>query len=214
MDLESALKIFNLNSLEDQDQDSLKKLYYKLAKEKHPDKKEGSEKEFVKLREGYLLLSTELDKTSLVSTNNNRSLAKLSKEEILDRYYHDTKDLQLKLEEFKMKLREQTTALNRTKKEAEEAIVKFEINKQDLKINLDKEIQDLEQKFNTNFIQKLLFFLPRMSQEEFWIEYHKKVKKYSKKDMQVDMEFFQKMLNVYGAGLNEISEHISESLEK
>jgi len=214
MDLKKSLKIFSLESSAGLDQDGLKKLYYKLAKDKHPDRKDGNQEDFIELREAYLFLSTEVEKRSLTKTKTSTGLSNLSKEEILDKYYHDTKDLELKLEEFKLNLKEQSSTLNKTKEKAEKEIDIFKVTKDDLKKNLEKEIEDLEKNFNTGIAQKILFFLPRMSQEDFWIEYHKKVKKYSKRDSEIDVQFFKKMLTIYGGGLTDISEYITDSLEK
>ncbi|NJK71664.1 MAG: hypothetical protein HC932_05505 [Thermales bacterium] len=54
MDFEKALKIFNLESLENISFDELRAMYKKLAKERHPDMKLGSSEDFVELREAYV----------------------------------------------------------------------------------------------------------------------------------------------------------------
>jgi hypothetical protein len=218
MDLSLALKIFEIDSLDGLDDVKLKKLYYKLAKDRHPDKKNGTQEDFIQLREAYLFLSTELDKTVLTKSKDSNSkktnLSSLSKEEILDKYYHDTKDLELKLEEFKLNLKEQNYTLNKTKEKAEEEIQKFKIFKDDLKRNLEKEIQRLEKKFAPSLSQKLFFFLPKMTEEEFWVEYHKIVKKYLKKDADIDIELFKKIIEIYASSLTDMSEYITKTLEK
>lgn len=216
MELKIALKNFQIDSLEGLDQPKLKKIYYKLAKEKHPDRKNGSQEDFIKLRESYLFLSTELDKRALIKTDGKSkkgSLSSLSKEEILDKYYHDTKDLELKLEEFKLNLKEQDYTLNKTREKAEQEIQKFKVYKDDLKKNLEQEIKNLEKNFKPNIAQKMLFFLPKMSQEDFWINYHKIVKKYSKKDNEIDIDLFKKIIEIYGNGLTDMSDYISQTLE-
>ena len=215
MKLSIAFKIFNIDSLVGLDQPKLKKIYYKLAKEKHPDRKNGNQEDFIELREAYLLLSTEIDKNALSKKNTKTdkvNISSLSKEEILDKYYHDTKDLELKLEEFKLNLKEQNHTLNKTREKVEKEIEKFKINKTDLKNNLEQEIKNLEKKFKPNITQKVLFFLPKMTEEEFWIKYHQIVKKYSKRDSEVDIDMFKKIVEIYGDSLNDMSDYINKTI--
>jgi hypothetical protein len=49
-----------------------------------------------------------------------------------------------------------------------------------------------------------------MSEEEFWEKYHFEVQKYSRKDAELDVEFFKEMLTTYGGGLNKIANSITE----
>ena len=93
MQLSRALEIFQLGSLDGYTADDLNQKYKELAKTKHPDRN-GSDKEFAELREAYLLLVSEVDKLS----PNSTAIKQLSKEEILDRYHHDTRYLQLKID--------------------------------------------------------------------------------------------------------------------
>jgi hypothetical protein len=71
--------------------------------------------------------------------------------------------------------------------------------------DLEAKISSLEKKFHPSLIKKILFFLPKMSQDEFWDNYNRYVKNYTAKTSELDIEFFKEMLSVYGEGLNSIS---------
>jgi curved DNA-binding protein CbpA len=213
MNLHKALKIFDLKNIDFLSLEELKKIYRKLAKEKHPDRS-GSDSQFVELREAYLFLyarvkQDELERATKVSKN---SLKELSKDEILNKYYHDTKDLQIKIEEYQENFDGQAETLEEIKSQVEQIITKFEEKKAKLRSELEIEIAKLEQTYSSNFLRKLFFFLPKMSEDEFWQKYHSKVQKYSRKDADTDVSFFKEMLSVYGDGLNEISKIILQAL--
>lgn len=213
MNLHKALKIFALKEVDSLNLEQLKSFYKKLAKEKHPDRS-GSDSQFVELREAYLFLygrikEDEVEKFSKVAST---SLRELSKDEILDKYYHDTKDLQIKIEEYEESFDGQAETLEQVRSQVEDIIGKFEEKKAKLRSELEIEIAKLEQTYNSNFLRKLFFFLPKMSEDEFWQKYHLKVQKYSRKDSDTDVSFFKEMLSVYGDGLNEISKIIMQAM--
>jgi curved DNA-binding protein CbpA len=212
MDLETALAIFNLKQIDDLDLPSLKSKYRMLAKEKHPDSGQGSNQDFVRLREAFLYLK---DRVKLKNTPSNSvtDLKALSKEEILAKYYKDTQALELRLESFNETLLEQTEIVDNIRKKVQIIVDEFERKKEILKKQLEKEIFELERKYSINFFKKMLFFLPRMNEKEFWRMYEKQVEKYAKKHTEMDMQFLREMLNAYGNGLNDISE-IIEKIEE
>lgn len=211
-----ALKIFNLNTLEGLSLESLKTLYRKQASIKHPDKSGGSGSEFVELREAYLYLLTKIKpkkhkNTKVEDEVEEKALKELSKEEILAKYFSETKVLQEKVESHQLVTTKQIESLEKIKTKAEVVMSDFEKQKQQLKQELEMVLEDLEKKVNPNFMKRfLLFFWPKMTEEEFWRRYNIEVNRFSRKDADLDVNFFKEMLGVYGSGLNDIANSITE----
>jgi len=211
-----ALKIFDLETIENLSLESLKSMYRAQAFIKHPDKDGGSNGEFVELREAYLFLLTKVKpkkhkNTKVEDEIQETALKELSKEEILAKYFSETKVLQEKVEGQQLVTTKQIESLNRIKTEVEEIIANFDKQKQVLKDELEIILQDLETKVNPTFLKKFfLFFWPKMSEEEFWRRYNVEVNRFSRKDADLDIDFFKEMLGVYGNGLNDIANSITE----
>lgn len=218
MTISQALKVFSLSSIEQTNLEDLKKIYRKLALQRHPDKSGGSSLEFVELREAYLLLMTKLNKDN--SSKINRShlkktdesdLKELSKDEILVKYYKDTNDLQDQVNSYQLVTANQIKALENIKHRAQDILTRFEEKKQELRSELDKNLMDLEKKINPGLLTRIFsIFRPRITEEQFWKLYNIEVQSYARKDADLDVEFFKEMLGNYGSGLNEIADAITE----
>lgn len=209
MTLQKALEIFNINSLEEISKEEIKKIYRKQAGLKHPDKEGGSSQEFVELRQAYLYILSHYPNKAIKKTG--KDLKELSKDEILDKYFHDTRELQVKVDSYENVTNTQIAVLDNVKTEAEDILSRFEQRKSELRKELDKNIAELEKKYNPGFFARLIsLFQNKMSEEEFWEKYHFEVQKYSRKDAELDVEFFKEMLTTYGGGLNKIANSITE----
>jgi len=205
MDLGNALKIFEITDLDGIDIDNLKFLYKNQAKKKHPDRNGGNSKEFVKLKEAYVILQKEVLKNNL-NGRKTRTLANLTKEELLETYYNDTGKLQFQLN-F---LQEQTEeALQDTKSQVEDIIRDFEVKREVAQNEIRKSIEKMREDFNKSLIKKFSFFLPSVK-EQFLQRCGDLIKENSKKQTELDMKFYQTMLTIYGETLNSISEIISQ----
>lgn len=209
MTLEDALSVFSLKSLDGVNLSSLKGLYRKLAKKTHPDNEGGSHDGFVQLREAYILLSNNLEEET--DNSQSRVIKKMSKDEILAKYNHDIKDLQLKLDSYQDIIDEQLKTLDFIKERVSTIINKYENQKTTLKEELEIEIKKLEKQIEPKVLSKLLFFLPQMSEDEFWNKYNQNVGKYTRKNTDLDQQFFKYMLEAYGNGLNDVSKQISRA---
>jgi|694.fasta_scaffold113119_2 curved DNA-binding protein CbpA len=209
MTLQKALEIFNIKSLEEISKDEIKKIYRKQAGLKHPDKEGGSSQEFVELRQAYLYILSHYPNKEIKKTG--KDLKELSKDEILDKYFQDTRELQVKVDLYESVTNTQIAVLDTVKTEAEDILARFEMRKAELKKELDKNVSELEKKYNPGFFARLIsLFQNKMSEEEFWEKYHFEVQKYSRKDAELDVEFFKEMLTTYGGGLNKIANSITE----
>lgn len=72
MDFYKALEVFELTTLQNETDDSLKRKYRKLAKENHPDVQGNTNKKFQDIGEAYdVLLSSLHKKESNIEINNN-----------------------------------------------------------------------------------------------------------------------------------------------
>lgn len=211
-----ALEIFNLDSLENLSLETLKSLYRNQASVKHPDKSSGNSRDFVELREAYLFLLTQIKPKKAKNTKSEeeveeKALKELSKEEILAKYFSETKVLQDKVETQQLVTAKQVKSLDEIRTKVETIIENFEKQKQSLKEELELVLNDLEAKVNPSFVKRFfLFFWPKMSREEFWRRYNVEVTKFGRKDSELDTLLFKEMLGVYGGGLNDIANSLTE----
>lgn len=201
MTLDQALQIFELaeEDLLYFDSDQVKQIYRKLAKEKHPDKAGGDTRSFNELKEAYILLSV------MVQENSGRQLVALDKDQILNKYQIDTRKLH-------NSLTCQYRSINKIKNEVGELIAEFEERKKALEGNLNQSVEVLQNQFKKNLVQKIIPFWPSMSESEFLEKYNNLISDQSKECEILDSELFRRMAEIYGEGLNEISEIIDETL--
>lgn len=213
MKASKARTIFKLGEVEEFSLAQLKSQYKQLAMEKHPDKG-GDAAEFIELREAYLVLlefAKQEDSAGAATEEKSTDLKTLSKEEILKKYFDDTEDLQTQLQSFQKGVLVQVKILTEVKEKAESLVQAFDQKKQFLRKELELEIAHLEKKINPSFWQKFFFFfLPGITEEQFWKYYDEQVKVYTRKDLELDNEFFQEMINLYGKALNKVSQSITE----
>jgi hypothetical protein len=202
MTLKQALQIFDLEDLSGVTKEDLKSQYKKLAKAKHPDSSGGKDQDFIELQEAFNTLS----KYVHTDKGTGKDLTNLSKEEILDKYFEDTKVLQKQISDFKGTFKQQNQIMDEIKSKIEELISDFEEKKAELRADLEKEVSKLEKKYSDGIFKRLLFFIPKMTEEEFWSTYRQQASKYSKKHLELDVEFLKEMLTTYGEGLNKINQ--------
>jgi len=209
MTLKQALQIFGLDDLSGISREDLKLMYKKLAKTKHPDLQGGNSEEFIELQTAFEVLSRYLQ----YIPNTNKNLADLTKEQILEIYQKDTNQLRQKIQLFQEQFTQQNQILEDIRTKVEQLISDFEARKKELKETLEKELAKLERQYTGAFWRKLLFFWPRMSEEEFWQRYQDKANLYSKKHLELDVAFLREVLTTYGEGLNRIKQSIQDSLD-
>lgn len=221
MDYEKALKIFELESLDKITFNDFRVLYKKFAKQKHPDTKSGTEKEFVKLREAYVLLSEhgefadehsddEKKKSSKnalkISKKSKKQLNSLTKDEIINKYFKDTRKLENEIEVYRGYVDNQETIITKIKKKVKKITSDFDKEKDILKADLKKEIRKLEKERSPSLLERIFFFLPHRQDEEFWEKYNTHLEEYSTKYAELSISFFKLMLTCYGDGLNKITQ--------
>jgi DnaJ domain len=201
MTLDNALSLFGLSEaqLSYITVDEIKEIYRKLAKEKHPDKSGGDSSQFIHLKDAYLILST------FAQSNTGRAMVMLNKDEILHRYQEDTTKL------YKT-ITEQFQSISKIRQEVEILITEFEQKKKDLENDLNGSIEELENRYKKTLFQKVFFFMPSMSEKEFWDSYNRLVESQTDKYKNLDFELFKQMAIIYGEGLNQISDILDKNL--
>lgn len=201
MTLDRALEIFNLSEpqLSYITADEVREIYHKLAKSNHPDKNGGNNGQFIDIKDAYMILS------SFSQSNTGRALVTMDKDEILHRYQQDTGKL------YKT-ITEQFNSISKIREEVEVLVANFEVKKKGLEGELNDVIGELEKRYKKNLFQKIFFFLPHMSESEFWDTYNKLVEKQGDKYKNLDFELFKQMAIIYGEGLNQISEILDKNL--
>jgi DnaJ domain len=201
MTLDQALQTFAIG--EDQlhylTPEEVKEMYRQLAKQKHPDKTGGNSRQFIELKDAYIMIS------SIVQQNVGRSMIALDKDEILNRYQQDTTKLY-------RTITEQFQSISKIRTEVEDLIYEFENKKKELEGELNSAIETLESSYKKTLFQKIFFFLPSMSEKDFWETYHALVNKQTNKYKNLDFELFKQMAIIYGEGLNQISEILDKNL--
>ncbi|MEM1312610.1 MAG: hypothetical protein AAGF07_04060 [Patescibacteria group bacterium] len=203
MSLKQALEVFGLDSVSHLDVNGLKSLFKKLAKERHPDQG-GSHRDFILLKEAHIILEKEV-KSKPASNSPNNDLQAFTKEDILERYYKDTRQLQVQIKELKVHFENQAETLDQVTNGTQQLLEKFSKEKEKLKSELDESIIKLEKNYNPSLLQKVLFFLPKLNEKEFWNAYQVEVAQYKKRTADLDNELHRIILSVYGEGLNNIA---------
>ncbi len=215
MNKDKAKKIFKIEgSLDRVSLEDVKKTFRKLALERHPDSSTGSQEKFVELKEAFEFL-TEIVKNNsskFITTidTDPKNLKTLSKEEVIEKYNKDTETLQNQIQVFQTSIITQSETIEDVKTRVKGLVDEFENKKQLVQEELEVEISKLEKEYKGGLLNKFLFFLPKMSEDDFWLKYQEKVDFYTKKHNELDLIFLREMLAIYGEGLNKISEKIKE----
>jgi curved DNA-binding protein CbpA len=205
MNLLRALEIFEWNTLDGHTKTDVKTKYKVLAKAHHPDRG-GNTDEFVNLRRAYVLL---LEEAPVME--ESREIVHLSKDELLKRYQSESNKWQSELNKYVETFHDQTQTIEQAQVKVAEIVVDFETKSKALKDELDGIVSDLEKSHKKSFLSKIFFFWVPASEEDFWSKYYQYVEEYSKKHMDLNVQYFQDMLSVYGDGLNHISKVIDEA---
>lgn len=205
MELHVAQKLFGFDSLDGLTPETIRQKYRALAKEKHPDAQGGSQEEFVALQEAMDSLLRHLE-----DDPNSHYLQHLSKEEILTKYYKDTKELKDNIVKYEETIDKQANTIVLVRNNVKSLIDLFERQRENIQQEFERDVRRLQQEYRPNLIQKIFFFLPRMSEQQFWDEYQHKMDAYTQKYNILNTAFFKDMLSVYGEGLNKITKDLEE----
>jgi curved DNA-binding protein CbpA len=220
MNYHQALDIFDLTDTSHITIEEFKVLYKKVARELHPDRKSGDTKKFVKLKEAFDFLGefsefkVEVgqfkESTDLVPVDMNQ-LSLLSRDELMKKYKHDRTVLEKQVNLYRNSLVQQETTISSIKNIVQQLMNDYEDEKRKLQHSLDMQIENLEKAYKPTFINRIFFFLPKMSKKEFWDRYNTSVSQYSRKYEELNLSFFKILVATYGDGLNTITLQLESS---
>ncbi|GAB4149219.1 MAG: hypothetical protein OHK0017_12910 [Patescibacteria group bacterium] len=177
MTLAESLQIFEITSLQDQDENSLKRIYYRLAQKYHPDRG-GTFEQFIKLREAYSYLKDAVNNPNF-KEESATDFGKGFNDSNYDFHSQDFKQDQGNQEYNYTDLLSQLNAYKQAYEQAREHVIKYEnvFNSQIRVINQTS--QDLNTLFQTYDQKKAILeqvFQQEMSKvkaqyERKWWEY-------------------------------------------
>jgi hypothetical protein len=224
MDYDQALEVFGLENLNKTTFNDFRTLYKQLAKKRHPDTKSGSDKDFVELREAYVLLSEYGEFAEISDTNNQTSSKKiknskaltknnlktLTKEDLIKRYYRDTLKLNNELDNYQGYIKKQESVINKIKTKVTKITKEYDIEKSLLK----KEIRSLDRIKKPSWFKRFFFFFQSKTERENWERYERQLELYSTKYSELHLTFFKLILSCYGDGLNKISNQQKQNISE
>jgi curved DNA-binding protein CbpA len=183
MNLNYALNLFGLRTLENVDETSLKLTYIKLAKTKHPDKS-GSHEEFVALKEAHELL---LDILKQKKSNLPAFLA--SQSSTLSQTNYGV-------------LKEQYEILEDTRESVNTLIYKMQSRKKQIELIAIEELRGLEKEIDNNVWFKMSkTFLNKYPQAYYDKKTSLRIKAQNLKSS-VDKQIFKEIISEYSKSLD------------
>lgn len=223
MDIKTALDTFDLEKWENISSSTLRSLYKDLAKKKHPDVPGGDGDEFVKLQKAYDIIARKVKKKEKEEKKKTTDKSQDPKEKaqeytkVRDIKNLDKADLMEKFEEienemvlYKESLFGHKESISEAKKEVKVILQEFEKKRDELREELEKAVVELEKKYKGTLLNKILFFLPKMSETEFTEKYNRYVNKFSSISADLDSELFKSIIEIYGKALNDIQENVKK----
>jgi hypothetical protein len=239
MDLKLALKTLDFEENDNITLSELKQRYRELAKDRHPDITGSGGEDFVTLQAAYVFLRKEVikskdgvdqqaqlskdaptskssDKSTQASTSTQitpeNMLKTLSKDEILDRYLKDTKNLQSELETLKTKQVSQKTELNKVLKEVQKLQYEYQTKMSTLQNELQKEVDRLEGGTLKRIWQN--FIVNPLTGRSDYEAYQRYVDQYNSQRKSLQFDFNDRLVNIYGRTLNQMNQFYEEIAEE
>ena len=203
MNLEQALNFFGLSSLEGQDTQTLKKIYYRLAQVYHPDKG-GTFEKFIYLQEVHLFLKKQLDKKSGFEESYSESQNQSTD---FEKGYHDlnARFEQLKehyaytvsiLEKYENIFNTQINIINHSNDSIKKLFANYEVLKNNLKNQLDLKLAQLKKSHERAWYE---YILPtqKLTQEQYILSSNQLITEFNHNSQILDEEFVSQMLKLY-----------------
>ena len=194
MNINQAYSLFGLDSDTNTTLEELKKKYKSLAKNAHPDTDSGEHTNFVKLNQAYTTIKDSLinETSEQIKTSIDTSIATTD----------PVTKKQLKV--HRALIDHQQKLISKTETVVKELINEYE----DQKVKIDEELKKLliklEAKNKPSFIKMVL----GGNNKDFLSRKEKLNKKHQDIKKELDIDFYQKAVSLYGESLNAISESI------
>ena len=191
MNLNYALNLFGLQSLEYIDESKLKLAYIRLAKTKHPDKS-GSHEEFVALKEAHEILIETLKKKksnlpSFLQSNENTSLSQTNYAVLRDQY----------------------ELIEETKLSVNDLIGRMQSRKKQIELEGVEELKSIEKEIDANLWFRLAkTFLNKYPQSYYDRKTALRVKSQNMKSA-VDKQVFKEIIGEYAKTMDMMTLNLS-----
>jgi len=207
MDFATALRIFQLHSLDRQTEDSVKKIYKKLAKQTHPDSG-GNTQDFVELQQAYTLLLQKLQEPFF--TENPRQDDHTSKNG-----HHNQADLQQQLKQCQAAYAHATHTIDRYETILNNQVnqinaVRSEINtlytayQQSKNIIIEEYNQAMITLDRARGLSLKNILLGTISNEEYLRRKNAFILRHNEQLEAVENDFIKQLLNIYQTNLDNL----------
>lgn len=222
MNTERALELFNFSTIDALTIQELKKRYRTRAKKFHPDKAGGSKEAFVDLQKAYQYLKKLLDtaedeltklRKAIIEENMDleeaeleRRLKVVEKSELLSQLIASEK----KMVVHKEIMKKQAEFLGQTRDLVEELIQEYKDKQSSLRGELTIILEQLEVEYQSNIVQKILFFLPKRDYNEFLERKENLMGKFQTLSHDLENQLSKEIVKMYGTALNHLTNTIEE----
>jgi curved DNA-binding protein CbpA len=195
MNIKEALQIFNINTLNGQDDDSLKKIYHKLAGEYHPDKG-GNGEDFIQLRSAYSFLKLALLKPH--EENDYRSETEQNTDSTSTHFDYKAAFFKASttIQNYEQILNKQIEVIQETQNKINAVQASYENRISQIREKLKQSMAKLNEKKNTGFI-KFMLTGNQMSEQDYIHNHNLIVSQFNIDADKVDEEYIKTILNIY-----------------
>lgn len=201
MDLKQALKVFQLEHLEDLGLDQIKLKYRTLARETHPDKG-GDSKAFIEIQEAYNILINEYDSQRDPSL---KELKILSKEEILEKYYKDKKSFEIEISQLESAISKKNQIVNQTFFQAKKLTNTYNQVTEKVQSDFEEKINKLHSDYFPSAWKRLLFFWNLKKKTEFESHLNHLISNYQNVLDNKYRDYLTDLNNIYSKGFDDLN---------
>jgi curved DNA-binding protein CbpA len=147
----------------------------------------------------------EKPEVSIASTNE---LKTLSKDELLEKYYHDTTDLQERIGTLISSHELHRTVLEDVEAQVNSLSSEYRQQMNQLQTVYQKKIDKLEK--NPMYRFWIKFFVTPVTGKDLWHQYQNNIEVYKTEKEKVRSSFNERLLEIYGESLNEMSKYLTK----
>ena len=197
MDLEKALQVFHIDTLEqlvELGEIGIKTLYKKMAKDTHPDHNNGQKEEFIKINSAYGILLDEVRHIRAQMGETASIEPEKKNEKMVDFFYSKTAKSQKTLSP-QSDLEKVQSTLYRVQQEIVRLTQEFHQESDKIKIELEKKTTEIDLE---------IVKVNKKAKAELLNEFHYQANKYKKIQEDLRIQFDRAALDFYASALNEL----------
>lgn len=222
MNTERALELLGFTGVAELNLPELKKRYRLKAKQKHPDRAGGSREAFVELQKAYHSLKKILEsaedelsrlRKAIIEENMEleeaeleRRLRVVDKSELLAKLIESEKQVVV----HQSVLKKQAEFLSNTRNLVEEVVQEYRDKQGTLRGELASILDQLENEYKPNFMQRLMFFLPKPDYNEFLDRKENLMNKFQQLSFDLENQLSREIVKMYGEALNHLTATLDE----